>query len=91
MLEIGTSGLMSGEGKRASVLRLYRASPRLYMLLKTKQRTKSANCLSAYMLKLNSVRVPYKSVPLAADSPQIPPQPPQISVSPSRHGSARTK
>ena len=31
MLEIGTSGLMSGEGKRASVLRLYRASPRLYV------------------------------------------------------------
>lgn len=30
MLEIGMSGLMSGERKRAS-LRLYRASPRLYV------------------------------------------------------------
>jgi len=41
MLEIGTSGLMSGEGKRASVLRLYRASPRLYKLLKTKETQRS--------------------------------------------------
>ena len=43
MLEIGTSGLMSGEGKRASVLRLYRASPRLYKCLKTKEHVKTSD------------------------------------------------
>jgi len=52
MLEIGTSGLMSGEGKRASVLRLYRASPRLYKSLKTQEHVKQQDAFSEEPAKL---------------------------------------